>query len=273
MTRSRLATTPQQLEELLRQAAWYNQQTWIWPVCHTGGWIRSHQRYVFVVGRKHHRRHPGHWIHVHNTVGFVPRHPGDQKGKPPINLKHGVFVPPAKEGGLLQRLDYTAKEKYTVLTNPPKEFRGGGLSEFARVVPPSIHMYRVGESTLTARVPDAKERPGAITYDYRSKQFIQEGVPSGARQGKPVIVGTLNSRGGFSGSPGGRFASSGSAGSGGSGGSGSGAHGSAGGSSGGSSSARTGGSSGGSSGASSSSHSGGSASSSSSGSGGGARPR
>ena len=79
--------------------AWELRQRWSWPVCHYARWIyRNHRYHVVVRPRRPH--HPVHWVRVGKQTGFVPAHPGDQKDKPPVNLKHGVFtVAPGAGGG------------------------------------------------------------------------------------------------------------------------------------------------------------------------------
>lgn len=216
-TASVVAKTPQELDELSMEAyLWQLRQPWSWAVCYYSNWIYRGKHYRVIIRKKRHH-HPARWVKVGKKTGFVPTHPHDQKGKPPINLKHGIFTVSAKEAGEhIERVDFNPKEKVETLSGPPKEFRSGAYSEFAKAERPEIHARLIASSAPGAQSKDAKGNESKITYDYGKGKFIQSGVELAGRTTKPLVVGGLNPRGGFSGGSGGRSGGSGYRGGGGS---------------------------------------------------------
>ena len=97
---------------------------WDWGVCHAGSWIRWQHRYVWVAGTKRHHKPPVRWVKSGRQVGFVPLHPKDVAGKPPINMKDGVFLPSRKGGAItLARDNFREGKPVELLAEAPKEFR------------------------------------------------------------------------------------------------------------------------------------------------------
>lgn len=205
-TKNVLASTPEEYSALSAEAyAWQLRQSWSWPVCHYARWIyRNHRYHVVVRPRRPH--HPVHWVRVGKQTGFVPAHPGDQKDKPPVNLKHGVFtVAPGAGGGRVERINYNAAERIEPLAAAPKEFRAAPYPEYARAEPPRIEGRLLGDATehtkmSEAKSGDTKRNENKITYDYGRGRFMRAGSEVGGYTTKPVVVGSLSSRGGFSGS-------------------------------------------------------------------------
>jgi FecR protein len=204
-TKNVVATTPEQYSSLAEEAyLWQLSQGWSWPVCHYARWIyRNHGYHVVVRPRKPH--HPIHWVRVGKQVGFVPAHPADQKDKLPVNLKHGIFTVAPKAGGdRLERINYNSAEKIEPLTVAPKEFRAAAYPEYAKAEPPKIEAHLVVDATSRdTATSEAKRNEVKITYDYGKGTFMRAGAEVGGHTSKPVVVGSLNSRGGFSASPGG----------------------------------------------------------------------
>jgi hypothetical protein len=216
-----VAQTPQQLDELTKEAdMWELRQRWSWPICNFTSSIYRNNHYLFVVGKKRHH-HPVHWVRVGNKTGFVPAHPADAKGQPPKNLKHGIFVVSTDKGNdHIERVDFNPKEKVETLSNPPKEFRAVSYPELAKAAPPEIRGRLIEGTASNARSTGAKEAGSTITYDYKKGNFVQSGAVIAGHTNKPVVVGGLNSRGGFSGGSGSRSSGGGRSGEGGSRGSG-----------------------------------------------------
>jgi hypothetical protein len=208
-TRTAIANTPVELATLSEAAyRWNLRQPWTWPVCHYARWIyRNHRYHVVVRPRRPH--HPIHWVRVGKKTGFIPLHPSDQKDKPPVNLKHGVFTVGTTKGGgeHLERLNYNPKLEVQSLAAAPKEFRASANPELAKAEPPNIEGRLLADAAARAKLSDgrsgdAKRNELKITYDYGKGTFMRAGTDVGGHTTKPVVVGSLSSRGGISGSSG-----------------------------------------------------------------------
>src|SRR5579863_6272939 len=178
---------------------------WPWAVCHTGAWIHRNGGYTFVVGKKHHHP-PIHWIRMGNQIAYVPRHPGDAKGRPPLNLKYGLFIPKEGPSTPVEHIAFNPSQKYKLLSEPPKEFREIQYPQLARAERPEIQGH-----VLDRFIAGAKAGPGLdgkrvdsplgdapIKYDYKTRNFVQAGTSVGERAGKPVVLGGLTPHGGYS---------------------------------------------------------------------------
>lgn len=194
-SRTAIATTQPELDMLSGAAyRWNLHQPWSWPVCHYARWIyRDHRYHVVVRPRRPH--HPVHWVRVGKKTGFVPLHPSDQKDKPAVNLRHGIFtVETAKGGEHLERINYNPKLEVKTLAVAPKEFRAGANPELAKAEQPSIEgrllLDRLGVTRNETR----------ISYDYGKGAFVRAGMELGGRTTNPVLVGSLSARGSFAGS-------------------------------------------------------------------------
>jgi hypothetical protein len=148
-----------------------------WAVCHTGSWIRDRGHYAWVVGHRPHHHRPCHWVQVGKTVGFVPIHPLDVKGKPPVNLKDGLFHPMDKKGGAIEHLAYNAGQPVKLLEEPPKQFAAEPVQPLARAEAPRLSAHLVAEGSKAAGAP--------ITFDRKSQSFLVARTESGG--GKPVV--------------------------------------------------------------------------------------
>jgi hypothetical protein len=191
-------------EEVVQRTIETGMDTWTWALCHSGAWVHLRGRYTFVVGKK--RRHPPvHWLHAGKRDAYVPRHPGDVKGRPPLNLKYGVFEAANGANGPFEHVDFKPTEKYTVLSQAPKEFRDARYPQLSNAARPEIK-----GRLIAAAGPGAKPAPGLagksdaspITYDYKTRKFVQGGSPVAGRTGKPLVVGSLSAHGGYSGGSG-----------------------------------------------------------------------
>jgi hypothetical protein len=168
-------------------------------------------------------------------VGFVPIHPYDVKGRPPVNRKEEVYAVNNKHGLSLERVKFDPGHPIGVLKSPPREFR----STYLRPLPPTS-VPRMEAHALKESLPGSKGaavRPVSfpLRFDAKSQSFMMS--KQATQGGKTVTVsapisnrgGTLQARGGsFAGGHGfsGGSSARGGAGSGGSGG---GSHGGAGG--------------------------------------------
>lgn len=207
---SRVAHNPQELQELLRQKQLAESSSvmggYYSSACYNGYWFQYRGRYVRQIKRKGPPRclspdckpkvppHPV-WVRVGNRTGFVPRHPNDTLGKPPINLKNGIFVPPIKPGGRPELLAVDASQKVSLLHGEPKESQTEWSLQ-ARVLPaPEIRAHLFLENTLQHSVLTPNHSTAAIKYDYKTHDFV---IPRASASGAPlkfVPVGGITSRG------------------------------------------------------------------------------
>jgi hypothetical protein len=208
---SRVAHSPQELQELLRlraQASSYSlqNQTWNNMSCYRDDWIFRHGHYLRVIPTKTRpvckgcvRTHPpGHWVRVGGKVGFVPAHPKDEAGKPPVNLKHGIFVPPAKAGEPVLHVDWDASQKVKILEKAPKEFQGAHSSHLSAASAPNIKAHLVAEATRPKSPSAANRGNPEIAYNYKSQKFMLSDHSAGSAKSKSVAVGGITSRGNVS---------------------------------------------------------------------------
>jgi hypothetical protein len=264
-TITRVARTQEELENLLRLKARATSPAYVPTLadesCFNHRWVFRHGHYAMVLPRTSppcsgatckpiHPVHPPRplLVRVGNRVGFVPSHPDDVKGKPPINLKNGIILVPTKSGEAPQRMAWDSAQKLTYLDKSPRQMQ----REFSRrsipVAPPLIRAQLTWATSRAISLSAANHTVPPITYDYKSQKFM---MPSGTgAKAERVPVGGIASNGRvetFASNQSGRYAesfghtSAGASYSGGGSGSHSSSSGSSGGSSGGSSSHSSGG--------------------------------
>ena len=207
-----VAHTPEELQKLERrkaaaQKARYSPGAYL-SGCENGYWIPHRRHFARVITpqlphqcvgakcRPVHAPRPV-WVKFGNKIGFVPAHPKDVKGKPPINLKEGILIPPSKPGERTERVALEPSQRVKVLDNPPHEFRGEPFSQALRVPAPEIHAHLVQEAARESSVSLSAYAAPSITYDYKSHHFLMPasaaaGTKSGSRE---VAVGGIDSHG------------------------------------------------------------------------------
>lgn len=136
-----------------------------WAVCHAGSWIQWRHRYVWVAGRHHHHHPPVHFVKVGGRTGYVPIHPRDGKGKDPVNLRHGIFVPQTRKGEGLQRVALDPGARVKVLGDTPREFRQPQLPALKAATAPALEAHPLRASST------AGSRPSMIAFDAKAKGF------------------------------------------------------------------------------------------------------
>jgi hypothetical protein len=206
---------------------------YLWGVCHTGSWIRRNRRYAWVAGTHRHHRWGVRWVKVNGKVGYVPVHPHDVTGKPPLNIKHGVYVATDKKehGAELVHVSDPVK----LLDGTPKEFAKLTFPPLPKTEAPHMEARELHETA--EHRGDGVAKPGALTFDHKTGSFnvahtvIDSGherqvtEPIGARGGMSIDRGGQgfanrgggesfgnrggSSGGGFSGGGGGSRGSSG----------------------------------------------------------------
>lgn len=174
-------------------------------VCDNGYWIRSRRHYVRVLTRQ--QPPPGCarskcivraprpvWVRVGNRVGFVPPHPNDVKGKPPINLKEGMLIPPSKPGERIERVALGPWQKVTVFDKAPREVPSEPGNPALHVSAPEIHAHLLQEAFPTRSLSLSARAVPQIIYDYKSHQFLTPASAAGGKS-KEVPVGGIDSHG------------------------------------------------------------------------------
>jgi len=165
-----------------------------WSSCFEGNWFWQNQRPVYVLGHRHHHHHHHCWtVRTAHGIGIVARHPLDQKGKPPINAKNGVFWLASGKDGLHARFAPDPADASHWKMGPPKNFVAERvlLAGVPKVTAPVIQgrmMNVFSRSTQLAKLMQDSGRPqSGISYDYKTKNFVAS---------RPAGVGIAGSKGG-----------------------------------------------------------------------------
>lgn len=145
-----------------------NSQPWDWAVCHSGNWLWHSHRYVWVAGRHRHHRPPCRWVKLGQTTVFVPRHPRDISGKPPLNLRHLAFAVRNQNSVELIRSDPGAPVQS--LKGPPAEFLRLTFVPLAHAAAPQLEIDRLAE--VQSKYGFTTVAAGRLTFDARSETFF-----------------------------------------------------------------------------------------------------
>jgi hypothetical protein len=175
---------------------WDSFQPWGWAPYHYGGWLFDsgcggwfysppliygyYPTYPGVPIRRFPPRvhaprpvyHPVTAVFVRNknsTLGIVPLHPLDAKGKTPLNLDHGILSPTASSD-LSGRRVITAEpgEKWQALKSAPKDAFSNGL---AASTPPERVFRTVLQGSSGTRVVSTS-KDSSIAYDPKEHRFV-----------------------------------------------------------------------------------------------------
>lgn len=142
-----------------------------WAVCHSGSWIQRRHHYVWVVGHKIHHLEPVRWVKSGRTVAFVPIHPYDVKGRPPINQKEEVFAVNNKNGLTVEKVKLDASRTIEWLQTPPKEYRTANLLPLARADVPRMESHSFRDATPGKTGVFAKAGI-PLTFDPKAQSFM-----------------------------------------------------------------------------------------------------
>jgi hypothetical protein len=184
-----IATDPLTRRQTIIGSEDYLEYPWEWAVCHTGSWIRHEHRYAWVPGRKRHHHRPVRWVKYASRKGYVPIHPRDVAGKPPVNLKYGLFV--AAKNGIVERVGFNPERPVKLLAEAPKEFRRAYFPALARAEVPRMEARTLAVEK-TSEEAAGKEMPGKqmlsrtsevpITFDRKTQSFsVARQVMEGGR--------------------------------------------------------------------------------------------
>ena len=189
-----------------------------WAVCHAGSWIRHKRHYVWVAGGKRHHVEPVRWVKSGHKMGFVPLHPYDVKGQPPVNSKHEVFMVRGKNQFEAEPVKLDAGRPVEFLKSPPKEFLTASLRPLTVAGVPKMEAHPFAGAPGSKGI-DAGKAAIPIHFDPRAQSFMVS--VSEMRGGRNTTVsvpmtnhtGSLQARGdSFSGGSGFRGGSGGSSG-------------------------------------------------------------
>jgi len=111
-----------------------------WAVCHAGAWLYRQHGYVWVVGKKRHHHPPICWVKKGRRIGYVPRHPRDVAGRPPLNRKHEGYMAGDKDkkNGPFEATDFPRGSQVDLLKSPPKDYRKPDVPPLSRADAPTI---------------------------------------------------------------------------------------------------------------------------------------
>jgi hypothetical protein len=212
-TITHVAHTSEELRKLLLLKSKANSNGYFFSTaadsCYNRPWLFHHGHYAMVLPRTTfpcsgkdckpvhpvHPVHPPHplFVRVGNRVGFVPSHPEDVRGKPPINLKNGIILAPSKTGEAAQRIAWDASQKFTYVDKSPKEFQRESSLRSMPVAVAQIHAHLMQEASRGNTLSAASHAVPQITYDYKSQKFTMPSA-SGAKAER-VAVGGIASNG------------------------------------------------------------------------------
>ena len=181
---------------------------WNWAVCHAGSWIHRRHHYVWVVGHKRHHIAPLRWVKSGHRVAFVPLHPYDVKGRPPINRKEEVFEVKNKNGISVERVKFEPGHPIEELKSAPREYRSDHMPPLSRTGVPHMEAYAMKDGLRGGHLAAVKGVPLGFNSKLQSFTMSKE-VMHGSRTvtvSAPITNrgGTLQARGGsFTGGHGG----------------------------------------------------------------------
>jgi uncharacterized membrane protein YgcG len=150
-------------------------------VCHAGSWIFRQNHYVWVVSRRRHHHPPVHWVKEKHTIGYVPIHPRDVTGKPPVNRKHDVYGLSDNKGKTIELTHLDPNGKIELLKGPPEELSTAPLRPLDPADDPRIETHAVLD----------KQHGVALTFDRKSRSFVAEKtLPGGNGMQQPIETHT-----------------------------------------------------------------------------------
>jgi hypothetical protein len=212
-TVSRTAHTPEELRELLRLKSRARSnvsfRSSLWSSCYQRNWIHHRGHYAMVLppspprclGKQCkpvvHPVHPPHplLVRVGNRIGFVPAHPDDVKGKPPINLKNGILLASAKPGEPPQRIAWNSSQKLTLIERTPREWNERMAPHPVLASAPEIRAHLTQESARGGSFSNAKLGNPQIVYDYKAQKFMTPAAAPSGGKAREVPVGGITSSG------------------------------------------------------------------------------
>lgn len=161
-------------------------QPWGWLPYHYGNWIFapghgwvwtpagafSYARGTSGYGRSNGWRPvTATWVRSGSSIGLVPTHPLDTKGKTPVNISAGVF--PVSQRGVSDRIQVTENEWKSFKNNS----RDSLPIESVSTAPP-VRVARAMAAGGSSPGVAASRRESGISYDAAEHRFVNGGGPS-----------------------------------------------------------------------------------------------
>jgi len=144
-----------------------------WAVCHAGFWIYRQNHYMWVAGTHKHHHCPVHWVKYQGKLGYVPMHPRDQRGVPPVNLRHGLYQLTDKPTHPVERVALDSKSPPKLLDSTPKEFRSPAPTLLARADSPQIAVHTMHESPrLNTNGASPRAVSSTLNFNQHSNRFV-----------------------------------------------------------------------------------------------------
>ena len=112
------------------------------------------------------------WVHSGSSVGLVPLHPLDEKGKTPVNIREGVF--PVSQRGVLDRVEASGNDKWKSFKNTSRDSLP---TETASAAPP-VRVARTMAAGESSPGVAAANRGSGIAYDPSEHRFVNGAAPS-----------------------------------------------------------------------------------------------
>jgi hypothetical protein len=141
-----------------------------------------------------HHLEPVRWVKSGHRVAFVPIHPYDVKGKPPINQKEEVFAVNNKNGLSIEKLKFDPTHTVEYLKEPPREFRTAYLRPLTRADVPRMETHSMKEPSLMSKGVVA--RAGVpLSFDPKMHSFM---MPRQVMKGEKsvTVMAPVSNRGG-----------------------------------------------------------------------------
>ena len=164
-----------------------------WAVCHAGSWIYQQHGYAWVAGNRRHHHCPVHWVKTGRSVAFVPIHPRDVAGKPPINRVHGLYEISGRHSHSAELVHLDPGRELKILDTPPKAFRSVHGPTLSRAASPQLQAHWLRDAVSARKSADISQAATRFTFDQRSQSFtLDKHGPSGLK-GSPERA-VFNSR-------------------------------------------------------------------------------